>query len=82
MENRRRQSGVLRQRIEIGRIDLAVQPMLKADATPFGLADRAMADAVNAITPISQPTNEMPTDKAIGAGNPYVHAGALRQTNE
>ena len=56
--------------------------MLKADAMPFGLADRAVADAVNAIVPISQHPNEMPTNKAIGAGNPHVHAGALRQTNE
>ena len=77
MENRRRQSGALRKRIEIGRIDLAVQPMLQADAMPFGIADRAVADAMNAIAPISQHPNEMPADEAIGAGNPHVHARAL-----
>ena len=36
-----------------------------------------VADAVNAIAPVSQHPNEMPTDEAIGAGNPHAHACAL-----
>ena len=38
---------------------------------------RLLADAVNAIAPVSQHPNEMPTDEAIGAGNPHAHACAL-----
>ena len=43
------------------------RPMRRLSAS----SDRAVADAMNAIAPISQHPNEMPADEAIGAGNPH-----------
>ncbi len=77
MENCRRQSGLACKRVEIGRVDLAVQPMFQADAMLFGVSDRAVANAMNAIAPVSQHPDEVPADEAIGAGNPHVHVCAL-----
>jgi hypothetical protein len=51
--------------------------MLQPDAMPFGLPDRAVTDAMNAIAPISQHPNEVPADEAIGAGDPHAHDCAL-----
>jgi hypothetical protein len=51
--------------------------MLKANALELGIGDRAVADAMNAMPPIGQRPSEVPTDEAIGAGNPYVHGCAL-----
>jgi hypothetical protein len=51
--------------------------MLQPDAASLGIADRAVVDAMNAIAPIRQHSDEMPADEAIGAGNPHVHACAL-----
>jgi len=71
-----------RQRVEIGGVDLAVQPYRKTEVLSVNILDRTMADAMDGMTAIGQRANEMPPDEPIGAGDPHCHGRALCPTNE
>jgi hypothetical protein len=49
MEDCRWRSGSTRERVEIGRVNLAIQPRLQAETSLVGIFQRAVTDAMNGV---------------------------------
>ncbi len=62
-----------RKRVQIGGIDLAIQPALQAESPPIRLRERPMAEAVDRFAAVRQLTDEMAADKAVCPGDPDRH---------
>ena len=65
------------QRVEIGRLDLAIDPGLQAKPPALGLFERAVADAVHGVTGARQLAREMAADKSPCSCYPDGHHAAL-----
>jgi hypothetical protein len=75
MEHCRRQAASARKRVEVRRVNFAVQPFTEADTLPFAPVNRAVANAVNAMTPVCQHPSQVSTHETVGPGNPYHRHG-------
>ena len=82
MKDFRRQSISSSKCVEIGRVDLAIQPRLQSKAQPVGFLKRAMADAMNRMAGVGQLAGQIAADETVGAGYPDGHDAALWPTNE
>src|SRR5262249_26728576 len=66
-----------RKRVQIGGIDLAVDPALEADSAGLRGIERAMADAMHRATRSRQLVDEMAADEPVRAGDPDRHASVM-----
>jgi hypothetical protein len=77
MKDRRGESVRGRQRVEIGCLDLAIDPGLQSEVPALGLSERAVADAMHGMTGARQLACEMAADKPFGSCYPNVLGHAL-----
>jgi hypothetical protein len=59
--------------IQIGGINLTVQPRPQADPSLLGISDRAMAYAMDGMPGVRQFPRQIASDKAVCAGDPDAH---------
>ena len=77
MEDRRRQTRFLRERIKIRCVKLAIQPHPQADALPISVFESAMTYALDGVPPVCEHPNEVSADETIGSGYPHCQGRAL-----
>src|SRR4051812_11543877 len=77
MKNCRWQSMFGSKRIEIGGVDLAIQPRLQAETLLFRIFKRTMADAMDGMTGDRQFAGQIAADETIGTRDPDCHDAAL-----
>src|SRR3954471_563058 len=82
MVHSRWQSAADRQSIEICGINFTIDPDLQAKSALVRVLQRAVADAMNLVASVGQPSCKKSTDEPLGTRDPNAHAGALCATNE
>ena len=82
MENFGRRSLHRRQRVQIGRIDFAIEPEPQPEPPLFPFLNRAMTDAGNDPAGVGERACQMAPNKSVSAGDPGGHVLALWPTNE
>ncbi len=74
----RRQSVRSGERVQISRVDFAVDPGLQAERARIGRIEGAMTDTMNHMLAARQLADEMAADESVRAGNPHGHNVTLR----
>jgi hypothetical protein len=82
VEDDRRRAGPFGEHIQVGGLDLAIDPAHESKAGAFGVVDQAMTDPVRRATLVRQQANQIAADETVATGDPNRHALALVQMKE
>src|SRR3954471_21830461 len=73
MEDLRRQTVQGCKRVQIGRVNFAIDPGLQTEGLCLGRIERTVADAMDRMPHSRQFANEMTSDESVRTGNPRGH---------